>query len=163
MTYFHNHIRDLINDNSTFTTDINVDRATTYGTESFIAYTPIAQLALRADYTHTIARDDITAAELLRRPKNKASVNGTWQASAALSLSATFIFIGPWLDDNRSFTVPPFTAGGYATTNIAATYALSPKLSVFARINNLFARRYEDPVGFERPGFGVFAGIKAAL
>jgi vitamin B12 transporter len=162
-TYFHNHIRDLINDNSTFTTDVNVDRATTYGTECFIAYTPSTELALRADYTHTIARDDILDTELLRRPKNKASVNGTWQASAALSLSATLIFIGPWLDDNRSFTVPPFTAGGYATTNIAATFALSPKLSVFARINNLFDRRYEDPVGFERPGLGVFAGIKAAL
>jgi len=161
-TYFHNHIRDLINDNSTFTTDVNVGRATTYGTESFIAYTPIAQLTLRADYTHTIARDDILDTELLRRPKNKASFNGTWQASDALALSTTVVYVGPWADGSRgSFT--PLTAGGYATTNVAAGYAVSPKLSFFARINNLFDHRYEDPTGFGHPGFGVFAGIKATL
>jgi vitamin B12 transporter len=161
-TYFHNHIRDLINDNSTFTTDVNVGRATTYGSESFIAYTPLAQFALRADFTHTIARDDILDAQLLRRPKNKASFNGTWQASAALSLSTTVVYVGPWADGSRGLFIP-LTAGGYTTTNIAASYAVSPKLSLFARINNLFDHRYEDPVGFEHPGFGVFAGIKAAL
>jgi vitamin B12 transporter len=162
VTYFHNHIRDLINDNATFSTDINVDRATTYGTESFIAYTPIAQLALRADYTHTIARNDVTAEELLRRPKEKASVNGTWQATDALTLSTTVVYVGPWADGSRgAFT--PLTAGAYATTNFAASYALSPKLSLFARIDNLLDRRYQDPVGFDRPGFGVFAGVKATL
>jgi len=162
-TYFHNHIRDLINDNSTFTTDVNVDRATTYGSESFIAYTPSAQLALRADYTHTIARDDVLDEGLLRRPTTKASFNATWQAMDALALAATVVYVGPWIDDNRSFTVPPFTASGYATTNVAASYALSRNLSLFARVNNLFDRRYQEPVGFDRPGFGVFAGIKAAL
>lgn len=162
-TYFHNHIRDLINDNITFTTDVNIDRATTYGVESFIAYTPLSEIVLRADYTHTIARDDILDVELLRRPKNKASFNGTWQATGALALSTTVVYVGPWTDDNRAFTVPPFTTAGYTTTNIAASYALSPKLSFFARINNLFDRRYEDPVGFDRPGFGVFAGVKAVL
>jgi vitamin B12 transporter len=163
VTYFHNHIRDLINDNATFTTDINIDRATTYGTESFIAFSPLSALSLRADYTHTIARDDILDTELLRRPTTKASLNGSWQADDALMLSATLVYTGSWVDDNRAFTVPPFPSGGYATTNIAASYALSPKLAFFARINNLFDRRYEDPVGFQRPGFGVFAGIKAAL
>ncbi len=163
MTYFHNHIRDLINDNATFTTDINIDRATTYGTESFVAFAPLSTLSLRADYTHTIARDDILDTELLRRPATKASLNGTWQPDAALTLSATVVYTGPWMDDNRAFTVPPFPTAGYATTNIAASYALSPKLAFFARINNLFDRRYEEPVGFQRPGFGVFAGIKAAL
>jgi vitamin B12 transporter len=162
VTYFHNHISDLINENATFSTDINVGRATTYGTESFIAYSPVAQLALRADYTHTIARDDILDVQLLRRPTTKASLTATWQASAALSLSTTIVYVGPWADGTRE-TFTPVTAGGYGTTNIAASYALSPKLSLFARISNLFDRRYEDPVGFDRPGFGVFAGIKAVL
>jgi len=74
------------------------------------------------------------------------------------------VYVGPWLDDNRAFTnLEPLTAGGYATTNIAASYLLSRNLTLFARINNLFDRRYEDPLGFDRPGFGVFAGIKATL
>jgi vitamin B12 transporter len=163
MTYFHNHIHDLIEDNSTFTSDANVDRASTYGFENFIAYAPIARLLMRADYTYTLAQDDILREELLRRPKVKASFAATWQASDALAFATTVLYVGPWIDGNRDFTIPRLTAGGYATTNLAATYVLSRNLSLFGRINNLFDRRYEDPVGFDRPGFGVFAGIKATL
>jgi vitamin B12 transporter len=163
MTYFHNHIHDLIDDNSTFTSDANVDRASTYGFENFIAYAPIARLLMRADYTYTLAQDDILREELLRRPKVKASFAATWQASDALAFATTVLYVGPWIDGNRDFTIPRLAAGGYATTNLAATYVLSRNLSLFGRINNLFDRRYEDPVGFDRPGFGVFAGIKATL
>jgi vitamin B12 transporter len=164
ITYFHNHIRDLINENDTFTTEVNIDRATTYGFENFVAYTPFAHLLMRADYTYTLATDDITHAELLRRPKVKSSFASTWQASDALSFTATLVYVGPWMDDNRAFTnLEPLTAGGYATTNLAASYMLSRNLTLFARINNLFDRRYQDPLGFDRPGFGVFAGVKATL
>jgi vitamin B12 transporter len=163
-TYFHNHIRDLINENSTFSTDVNIDRATTYGFENFIAYSAFARLLLRADYTYTLATDDVSHEELLRRPKVKSSLAGTWQASDALSFTATLVYVGPWMDDNRAFTnLEPLTAGGYTTTNVATSYVLSRHLTLFARINNLFDRRYEDPLGFDRPGFGVFAGIKATL
>jgi hypothetical protein len=31
---------------------------------------------------------------------------------------------------------------------------------VFARIDNLFDERYENPTGFQRPGFGVYAGMR---
>ena len=164
ITYFHNHIRDLINENSTFTTDVNIDRATSYGFENFIAYTPFAHLLLRADYTYTLATDDVSHEELLRRPKVKASFSNTWQASDALSFTAALVYVGPWLDDNRAFTnIEPLAAGGYATTNVAASYVLSHNLTLFARINNLFDRRYEDPIGFDRPGFGAFAGLKVTL
>jgi vitamin B12 transporter len=162
VTYFHNHIRDLINDNSTFTTEVNVDVATTYGVESFIAYQPITRMLLRADYTYTVATDDIAHTELLRRPKNKASFSSIWQATGELSLATTVLYVGPWADGSRE-TFAPVTGGGYTVTNLAATYVLSPRLSLFGRINNLFDHRYQDPVGFDRPGFGVFAGVKATL
>jgi vitamin B12 transporter len=31
---------------------------------------------------------------------------------------------------------------------------------VFGRIDNLFDERYQDPIGFERPGFGIFGGVR---
>jgi vitamin B12 transporter len=118
---------------------------------------------MRADYTYTLAEDDVLHEELLRRPKVKASYATTWQASDALALSATVLYVGPWIDINRAGTVSRLTAGGYATTNVAANYVLTRNLTLFGRIDNLFDRRYEDPVGFDRPGFGVFAGVKATL
>jgi len=164
ITYFHNHIHDLIDNNETFTSYANVDRATTYGFENFIAYRPFARLLMRADYTYTLATDEITGEELLRRPKVKSSLASTWQASDALSITAILLYVGPWLDDNRAGTnLEPLTAGGYTTTNVAASYVLSRNLTLFARIDNLFDRRYEDPLGFDRPGFGVFAGVRATL
>jgi len=34
--------------------------------------------------------------ELLRRPKVKSSFASTWQASDALSFTATLVYVGPW-------------------------------------------------------------------
>jgi outer membrane cobalamin receptor len=77
-TYFHNDITNLIegttNPTTFVSTCVNVGQATTYGFESFAALALTNGLNLRADYTYTEARDDLTGQELLRRPKNKASL-----------------------------------------------------------------------------------------
>jgi len=36
-------------------------------------------------------------------------------------------------------------------------------LTAFARVDNLFDRRYEDPTGFQRPGLGVFVGLRVTF
>jgi len=162
-TYFHNNINNLITTNDTFTSFANVGRATTYGVESFAAYTPWDTLTLRADYTFLIANDDILDQELLRRPKHKASVNAAWHITEAAVLSATFIYVGPWVDVNRAGTVSGLQANGDPLVNLAGSYDLGNGVSAYARIDNLFDRRYQDPTGFLRPGLGVFAGIRLAL
>jgi len=35
-------------------------------------------------------------------------------------------------------------------------------VKLFGRIDNLFDVRYQNPTGFLRPGFGVFAGMRVA-
>jgi outer membrane receptor protein involved in Fe transport len=44
--------------------------------------------------------------------------------------------------------------------NLAVNYALRDDVTVFARIDNLFNQQYEDPLGFQKQGFGAFAGIR---
>jgi len=159
-TWFHNKIKNLINSNDLGTTDINIGRATTYGFENFVAYKPWNILTLRADYTFTMATNDVTDQELSRRPKNKASLNATYQATDKLSLSGTVLYTGDWIDGNRDFSIPRLTAGGYTTLNIVAEYAINDTVSVFGRGNNILDKHYQDPVGFEQQGLGVFAGVK---
>src|SRR5262249_31651983 len=104
-TYFHNDISNLIQINNTFTTFVNIGQATTYGAETFLSYTPWVFLTLRADYTYTAANDEVTHTQLLRRPMHKASLYAKWQATEALSFSATVIYKGKWADINRSGSV----------------------------------------------------------
>ena len=88
-TYFHNDITNLIegttNPTTFVSTYVNVGQATTQGVEAFAAYTLTNRLLLRADYTYTEARDDLTGQELLRRPMNKASLTAFWKATDRLT------------------------------------------------------------------------------
>jgi vitamin B12 transporter len=163
VTYFRNNIKNLIDDNADFTSYANVGRAHTEGVESFIAYQPLKTLTFRLDYTYTQADDDILNEELLRRPKHKADLNANWQATTRLSLDATLLTVSSWIDGNRDFTIPRLNAPGYTTADIAASFDITDQLAITARIDNLFNRRYENPVGYLQPPLGAFAGIKVKL
>jgi vitamin B12 transporter len=160
-TYFHNRIRDLIAADITGTTWANIGRAITHGVENFVAYRPARPLTLRLDYTYTEASDDVLHQELLRRPRHKGNLIATWHASDALLLNLDVLTVSSWVDGNRDFSIPRLQAPGYTTVNLAASFDLSRQLALFGRIDNLLDRRYQNPVGFLRPGFGVFAGIRA--
>lgn len=162
-TYFDNHIKDLIDYNDTFTTQINIGKAQTHGVESFVSYAPLSNLDLRADYTHAIARDEIRHQDLLHRPKNKASLNASWRPTAQASLSATVIYTGSAIDIARSGFPSGLTRRHYTLVDLAGSYDLGHGVTAFARIDNLLDRDYRDPIGFRRPGFGGFAGIRVEL
>ncbi|MFC0218533.1 TonB-dependent receptor plug domain-containing protein [Pseudochelatococcus lubricantis] len=159
-TYFHNDIDNLINTNTDFTSYENVGKATTRGVEAFAAVALTPAVDLRADYTFTLARDDVARQELLRRPRHKASFTARWQATEKLGLSATALYVGAWVDGNRDFSIPRLRTSGYATVNVAVDYKAADSTVLFARVDNLFDRRYENPVGFLRPGLGVYAGLR---
>jgi vitamin B12 transporter len=162
-TWFRNDIRNLITTDVTGTTYANVGRAQTQGVESFIAWQPLEALRLRADYTFTRADDALAHLELLRRPRHKATLNAAWQVNDALSLDTTVLYVGSWIDGNRDFSIPRLTAPAYTTVNLAVNYALLPNLSVFGRVDNLFDRHYQDPVGFLHPSLGGFLGLRGQL
>jgi vitamin B12 transporter len=161
VTYFHNNIKNLIEDNADFTSLTNVGRAVTEGVESFVSYHPLESLTLRMDYTYLQATDEILHEELLRRPKHKGSLNVAWQATSRLSLNATLLSVSSWIDGNRDFSIPRLTAPGYTTVDGAASYDLSSHWAIFGRITNLFNRHYQNPDGFMQPTVGAFAGVKA--
>ena len=162
VTYFHNDITNLITSNDTFTTYINVGQAETQGIEAFAQAKVTDHVTLRADYTYTKAIDAVTGLELLRRPRDKASVTASWKPIDPLTLSATVLTVSNWVDTNRDGSMPRLTQGGYTVVNLAANYAVNDQVKLFARIDNLFDLRYQDPNGFDRPGFGAYIGVRLA-
>jgi vitamin B12 transporter len=159
-TWFQNWIDNLIDYNATYTSYANVAKAETKGLENFVAFDPLPDVTVRADYTYTLAENAELHQELSRRPKHKASVTASWRATDALTLSATAILTGDWIDTDREGTVARLKASGYTTADLAANYALTDRLSVFGRITNLLDRRVENPIGFQQPGIGAYAGVK---
>jgi vitamin B12 transporter len=162
-TYFHNDIKNLITDNADFTSLANVGRAVTQGAESFVAYQPLQTLTFRLDYTYTEAKDEIANEELLRRPKHVGSLNAEWHATKRLSLNATVLSSSSWIDGNRDFSISRLTAPGYTIVDVAGSYDITTKVALYARVDNLFDRHYENPVGFLGPSLGAFAGVRASF
>jgi vitamin B12 transporter len=165
-TYFHNDITNLITGGIDPVrgfpnrTNINIGKAETSGVEAFVAVKPVDWLWFRADYTYTDAFDATTNERLLRRPRHKASFTAAWIPIEPLTLSATVLHVGEWIDGNRDFSIPRLVAPGFTVVNIAGDYRLNDYTKMFARIDNLFDERYEDPTGFLRPGFAVYAGLR---
>ena len=168
-TYFHNDLKDLIQLTSPAvcppplpfcSTLDNVAHARTEGAEAFLSAAIAPTLKIRADYTYTWAIDATTDKELLRRPRHKASLTADWNATEALLLSATVLYVGDWIDISRNGMVPRLDAPGYTIVNVAANYKVSDQVTAFARIDNLFNNQYQDPTGFMRPGLGIFGGVR---
>jgi len=164
VTWFQNNIKNLIVSGPAPAFQLmNVGRARTDGVESFIAWKALDVLTLRADYTYTDALDAGTKLALLRRPRHKASVNADWQATDDLSLAATLLYVGPQIDGNRDFSIPRLKMPDYVTVDLAASYRLTEKWTLFGRIENLTDTDYQSPDGFLRPRIAAYAGIKVNL
>ncbi len=161
-TYFRNDITNLIDYNSTFTSLVNVNNATTEGTETFVAAQITERFGIRADYTFIRAVNAATGMQLLRRPKEKWSATATWLPLDALTLSATLVRVNDWLDVTRDGMASGITAPGYTLVNLRGDYALNDQVKVFGRIDNLLDFRYQNPTGFLAPGLAVFGGIRVA-
>jgi vitamin B12 transporter len=163
-TYFRNDIKNLIVGTFDATTNIssytNVGLAKMNGVESFAAASVTAGFKVRADYTRTYTRDETTGLGLLRRPGNKVSLSTIWNPIEPLTLSATFLYVSTWVDIGREGTPPRLNAPDYKTVNISANYEVNKHVTVFARADNLLNYHYENPIGFLRPGLGVFGGVR---
>jgi vitamin B12 transporter len=158
-TYFHNDISDLIDSNATFTTLINVGKAKTSGVEAFASFDVTDNFRIRADYTYTEAVNELTHADLLRRPRNKASFSASWTPYDPLQLTATIVYLGE-TDDIDRVTNATVVLPSFGLVNIAADYKLNGEVSIFGRIDNLFDKHYENPNGFEGTGIGAYAGLR---
>lgn len=172
VTYFHNDLDNLISGAPVVgvlptgcgpgcTTVVNIAKARTYGTESFVSWVATDRFRVRVDHTYTKVIDDVLQLELLRRPRNKFSVQTIWQPLDPLTVTSTVIWVSSWIDGTRE-AFARIDQPGYTLVNIAAEYAVNRYATVFARLENAFGETYEIPNGYRAPGFGAFGGIRVA-
>lgn len=159
ITYFHNKFENMVEFDSVTNKYKNIGRAKAFGWETEFSFNPAEKLKLGMNYTYTATEDEETGKELNRRPRNQASLNINWEFIPKVNLNLGLAYKGHnWNNAANTQKVKP-----YAKIDLGFTYELSKDFNLFARIENLLDRQYEDVRGFNGLDRSLFAGIKATF
>lgn len=179
VTYFYNRFEDQIvvlggslTNLSSYISD-NLANSRAQGVEAAVRFRPTRSLGFSAYYTRLnssiLALDGSTLTQspfevgqpLLRRPRNSAAFNATWQRGRLM-----VNFNGFWrsqvLDVEPNFGAYGglFTNQGYVLANTGFAYRLGRGLELYARLNNFLNRKYEESFGYPALPLNFLAGIK---
>lgn len=140
-----------------FGTYDNIGRARAEGAEAELTLKPVATVTLRSVYTFTRARNRATGQDLARRPAHALTLSGDWETPlAALALGADLRLVSSSFDDAAN-TVR--LKGGPVAT-VRASLPLHERITLYARIENLFDTRLPTAAGYSALGRGAFAGLR---
>lgn len=166
VTYFEQNFNDLITavpislEQSRY---MNTEKATTYGTESFIetklGARDTAPVTMRIEHTYLHAKDTLKNTQLLRRPMHKITTHLVWQVTEPLVLGAGVIHYGKRSDRN-AITFDRVYRKGPTILRVWSSYRLNKKTEFFGRIENAGNSHYEYPEGFMAPGIALYGGVK---
>jgi vitamin B12 transporter len=105
---------------------------------------------------------------LIRRPSHSGSFVTTFTNASGLSMGGTLSYVGERPDlDFAQFPSPRVTLPAYAKVDVSGEYPLGSiartRLTISARVENLFDREYEDVLYFRAPGRVVLIGARALV
>jgi vitamin B12 transporter len=148
-TVFDNRFTDLIENDALFDR-VNVGRARNRGVE--LVYTGhIGDTGVRADVTSQDPVDLMSGTRLARRAATLGHLAltrdiGAWQFGGNVRYS------GSRPDGTH-------TLASYVVVGLTASYAVTPQVKLFGRIDNLTDRDYETVFGYRQAGRGAFVGV----
>lgn len=166
--YFNEQIDNLIV--AVFTpvdTAENIGSAHIQGVETTLALRPAPWLSLDANWTYTQPENADTGALLLRRPQNTASADARIAPLPGLLIVPQVQFTGAfqdYLNDNSGFSTGTIgTSGQGLIVNLAVSYRVTPRASLYVTVTNLFGSRFEPVNGYQIPGTQAIAGLRLRL
>lgn len=148
--------------NRPFGTYDNVGKARAEGAEAELTLRPTAKFTLRSLYTYTKARNLTPGTaqfgnDLARRPRHALTLSGDWETPlAGFALGADLRLISQSFD-NASNTVR--LPGGPVAT-LRASLPLHDRVTLYARVENVFDNRLPTAAGYSAVGRGAFAGLR---
>jgi outer membrane receptor protein involved in Fe transport len=132
--------------------------------EARAAYTFLDTEILAVDGTGSAPPPFTVGDALLRRPRHQIAVDlslrgGPFGAYLRGGGRGRVLDVEPSLG---TFAGQFFEASGYAVWHAGASWRLGRALEVFARVENLFDREYEEAFGYPAPRRGAFIGLRVA-
>ncbi len=164
VSYFNNNFDNLIDFLKVAPyTNNNISRAKVSGVETFLELHPINDLTFRGTYTYQQTLNLVTDIQLLHRPRNKASFDADYQFVEKAHVHLNVLMVGQKADSAYiSGESVPLTIGSYALLNLAGSYDVHKNVQLFARIDNVLNKQYEEVYGYGTSGVAGYGGVKLA-
>ena len=161
-TYFYNNFTNLIAFDPALFIPVNVAKARTQGVSIDMEITPVDQIVVRANYTYLVPRNLETQQDLLRRPRNKLNLSLDVTPVEALHVNINAQYVSSRLDISGP---PDFVGrvGAYTLIGVAARYEILSHVQLYARIDNLLNRVYEESNGFGTARLSAYGGVRVSL
>jgi outer membrane cobalamin receptor len=172
-TYFNNLFHDQINyvevDPINFVGEYqNVNKALAHGAEAELQAKLKSRLLLTTAYTYTSTQILDNPAPinslynvgepLLRRPRHSATLLLSYLGSRwGANLSGSFVGRRPD-SDFLGFNIDH--AAGYARVDLGGWYAVRPRVTLYANVENALDRRYNEVVGYPALPVNFRAGVR---
>ncbi|WP_293729972.1 TonB-dependent receptor [uncultured Actinobacillus sp.] len=125
-------------------------------------------LTTYANYTYTQARDS-QKMELVRRPKHLANAGIAYQITSELGADINVSYVGKrfekytYYDANFNSTSTRVKLPSYTLVNLGVNYQVTPNINVYANLNNVFDKKYEDTLYYGQDGRNVYVGLKGSF
>ncbi|XBS69984.1 TonB-dependent vitamin B12 receptor BtuB [Acerihabitans sp. KWT182] len=146
---YRNDINNLIDYNTDDETYYNIGKARIKGVE-WTGSVDTGPFRHQLTLEYLDARDAATDQILPRRAKQQVKYQLDWQV-ASIDWSLNYHYLGQRYDTDYN-TYQVVKMGGVSLWDIAASYPLTPHLTVRGRIANLFDQEYETAYGYQTAG-----------
>jgi vitamin B12 transporter len=154
-TYFYNNYTNLIAPGASFV-PVNIAKARSQGVSLDTTITPIRQVSLKANYTYLWAKDLDKHQDLLRRPHNKVNILLDIVPIERLHINTDIQYVSSRADVGGR-------VGAYELIGMAVMYDVMKHVQVYAKIDNLLDRDYEESSGYGTFGRSVYGGARVSF
>jgi len=117
-----------------------------------------ASTALRASYSHIDAKDSLTKAKLPRRPRDLANIDIVQTITPAFTVGLGVRYAGATTESAYS----TYRLKSYTVADLRADWTVTPRVSLFGRIENLTDADYETAAQYSTPTRRLWLGVRAS-
>ena len=121
-------------------------------------------LSAYANYTYTQTRDS-KGVELARRPKHLANAGLAYQITEKLGSDVNLSYTGKRMDTYYSptYSTHKVKLPSYTLANLGVNYKVVDGLTIYANLNNVFNKKYENVLGYGQDGRHVYVGLRGSF
>lgn len=155
--YFKRNTNNQIDfDLGTYTYN-NLAETSAQGAEVIVAFVPLSNLAVSANYTYTESTDEDTGLDLPRRPRHTMSIRSDYTWKNGLATGATIRYVGnAWENAANTNKID-----SYVLVDATVRYPLSDNIDLNGRIENVFNESYQTAKGYGTYPRAGYIGIRA--